>query len=676
MNKGRVLIIDDEALIRRALSDYLSEHDYETEVAVDGLEGLNRAREDHFDAVLVDLRMPKVDGLEVISTLNAEQPDLPIIVVSGTGVLADAIEAVRLGAWDYITKPVRDMGEVVMVIERVLDKAHLIEERSRYQAQIEQLNRSLEAEVIRKTHELQAQNRQLERLLNQVREQATRVQQILDLVPEGVLLLDAEGRVLLTNPLAEQDLRVLAPLPAPEVAQPPSQYYRHTPLPTLGERPLTDLLTLPPHGLWHEIAAKGKQYQILARPIFSEATPSEWLVVIRDMTRQREIERRIQQQERLAAIGQLAAGIVHDFNNHLTAITGYSELLLLSIDPNDPRRADLEEIKKAAERSASLNRQLLTFSRKQVIQPRIISLNELIINIEKMLRRLIGEDIELVIHLDPNLGQIEADPTQIDQVIMNLVVNARDAMPNGGRLSIETSNVDMDENLALRHADLAPGAYVLLTVSDNGIGMDQETQSHLFEPFFTTKERGKGTGLGLATVYGIVKQSKGSIWVYSEVGRGSTFKIYLPRVDAPTVSLPDEQGDEQLPQGNETLLLVEDDTAVRGLVQRILRRSQYQVMVARNAQEAFDLAQTHPIDLLITDVILPQISGRELALRLTDLNPDLKVLFMSGYSDEVISHHGVLEPDVHFIQKPFTALSFLRKIRQVLDEPISQTQKG
>ncbi len=839
MSQARVLVVDDETLIRRVMSDYLSEYDYEVETAADGLEGLTLARASRFDVMLIDLRMPKMDGLEVIAALSAEQPELPIVVVSGTGVLNDAIEAVRLGAWDYVTKPVRDMNEIVVVVERVLEKSRLLAERDRYQQALEDLNRSLEAEVARQTRDLRVQNRellalnhvsyaisdpldmdtmlrraieaavsaieadggvirlldapgqqlvvaassgipepclaschsvpfaplpghetgsawlsdlnsapwmvelaqagafrsylcvplraneplksvsmpvgtleilvraersfdahevellisignqigvavaraqyaadleranvQLEALLTQVQAQASRVQQIVDTVPQGVLLLDADGRIVLANPLAQRDLRILAPLPEGDDSD-PYQLYTQVSLPGLGDQLLVDLLLPPPQGLWHQVAVEGKRFEIIARPIEQGAISGGWVMVIRDVTQEREIERRVQQQERLAAIGQLAAGIAHDFNNHLTAINGYSELLLLSLSAKDSRRADLEEIKKAARRSASLTRQLLAFSRKQIIQPRVINLNDVVVDIDKMLQRLIGENIELIVRLDPALGSVEADPGQIDQVLVNLVVNARDAMPDSGQLIVETANVNLDHQFVSRHTDLLPGAYVMLSVTDTGVGMDEETQLHLFEPFFTTKERGKGTGLGLATVYGIVKQSGGSIWAYSELGHGSVFKIYLPRVDSKPVSLSSERVSVNPLQGTETLLLVEDDDAVRELAQRVLQRYQYQVIVAEDARRALDYALTtrEHIDMLITDVIMPEVSGRDLSVQLAQVCPDIRVLFMSGYTDEVIVHHGVLDPGVHFIQKPFTALAFLHKVRQVLDEP-------
>ena len=342
----------------------------------------------------------------------------------------------------------------------------------------------------------------------------------------------------------------------------------------------------------------------------------------------------------------------------LTVVKGYSELLLEEVDSTDGRlRRAAGEIYKAADRAATLTRQLLAFSRRQVLEPKLFDLNEVVADMDQMLERLIGEDIQLVSIRRSGLGQVKADPGQIEQVILNLVVNARDAMPQGGKLTIETANVELDEDYARTHVAVQPGAHVMLGVSDSGCGMDAETQAHLFEPFFTTKKKGEGTGLGLATVYGIVKQSGGNMWVYSEPGQGTTFKVYLPRVGeaAGTIAPPTPVADSA--SGVETILLVEDEKAVRELAARTLERNGYTVLTAADAAEATQLAQRHGhrIHLLLTDVVMPEVNGRQLAQRLASLRPGIKVLYMSGYTDDAIVHHGVLEPGVAFLQKPFTA---------------------
>jgi CheY-like chemotaxis protein len=344
--------------------------------------------------------------------------------------------------------------------------------------------------------------------------------------------------------------------------------------------------------------------------------------------------------------------------------------MLDELGASDPMRAEVEEVERAADRAAALTRQLLAFSRQQVLAPKVIDLNAVVSNMDKLLKRLLGEDIDLFAVLDQKIGSVRADPGQIEQVIMNLAVNARDAMPRGGKLTVETMNVTLDEGYAREHATVKPGNYIMLAVSDNGQGMDQATLSHVFEPFFTTKEQGKGTGLGLSTVYGIVKQSGGYIWVYSELGLGTTFKVYLPRVDAAAeVIKPAVSADPH--RGRETVLLVEDEDGVRALIRQVLHRSGYTVLQAREGGEALLLCERHEgkISLLLTDVVLSQMSGTELAQRLLQIRPEMRVLYMSGYTDEAIVHHGVLTAGSAFLQKPFTNESLARKVREVLDGP-------
>ncbi len=383
-------------------------------------------------------------------------------------------------------------------------------------------------------------------------------------------------------------------------------------------------------------------------------------------------EEQLRQSQKMEAIGQLAGGVAHDFNNLLTAICGHSELSLKRLAPTDPLHRHIEQIMKAGERAAALTRQLLAFSRKQILQPKILDLNQIVVDMNKMLQRLIGEDIDLLMGLAADLGKVKADPNQIEQILLNLSINARDAMPRGGRLTIETSNVDLSQEYSRDHVSVPPGRYVMLAVSDNGCGMDAGTQAHIFEPFFTTKEVGKGTGLGLATVYGIVKQSEGTIWLYSEVGRGTAFKIYLPCAEAPVKEVDGEADDFESLQGTETVLLVEDEAVVREMATEILRDSGYHVLEAKHGHEAMILGRQHSgvIHLMLTDVVMPQMSGRELAEQLTPLRRDMKVLYMSGYTDDAIVHHGVLDEGTAFIGKPFTPSALTRKVREVLDAAV------
>jgi two-component system cell cycle sensor histidine kinase/response regulator CckA len=385
----------------------------------------------------------------------------------------------------------------------------------------------------------------------------------------------------------------------------------------------------------------------------------------------RKSEEQLRQWQRVEAIGRLAGGVAHDFNNLLMTIKGCSELLLGAFDRLDPRREEVEEILKAADRATSLTRQLLAFGRRQVLQPKVLDLNAVVRNMEKMLRRLIGEDIQLIISLDRDLWSVKVDPGMIEQVIMNLAVNSRDAMPSGGKLIIETANVIHDEEYASHHVSVKPGYYVMLAISDTGCGMDKETQSHLFEPFFTTKEKGKGTGLGLSTVYGIIKQSGGNIWTYSEPGLGTTFKIYLSRVEtAARVYKPKiRPKDMMAPGGTETILLVEDEEAVRSMVSKVLQNKGYTVLEASHGNDALEVCDKFEgsIHIMVTDVIMPQMSGRELAERLAPMRPEMRVLYMSGYPDNTIVQHGVLEPGTAFLQKPFTINALELKVREILD---------
>lgn len=393
-----------------------------------------------------------------------------------------------------------------------------------------------------------------------------------------------------------------------------------------------------------------------------------------DITERKLLEIQLQQSRKMEAVGRLAGGIAHDFNNLLTIITGYTDLALSRPSVPLDLRADIERIENASARAAALVRQLLAFSRKQVLRPKTLDLNAIVMNMDKLLRRLIDDHIEMITSVRDDLGKVKADPAQIEQVIMNLVVNARDAMPKGGRLLLETINVDLDSAYAVDHVSVKPGRYVMLAVSDTGVGMDAETVAHIFEPFYTTKESGRGTGLGLSTVYGIVKQSGGYIWVYSEPGKGSTFKVYLPRVE----ELAEEEEPKQIPFneqcGSETVLLVEDEEDVRDLVQTILSGRGYEVIVARDPRDAEQVARKFPreIHLLLTDVVMPGASGRELAAQIMVSRPNIRVLYMSGYTENVVTSGGLLEEGLAFLQKPFSPATLVQRIREVL----SHTRKA
>jgi PAS domain S-box-containing protein len=423
----------------------------------------------------------------------------------------------------------------------------------------------------------------------------------------------------------------------------------------------------------YDLAAYGNEHVTamrLAANLAANAIENEQL-----LEQEKERVAQFQQSQKMEAVGRLAGGVAHDFNNLLTAITGYSDLSLRRLKPEDHLHVNITEIKRAAERAAALTHQLLAFSRKQVLQPRVLDLNAIVSEMDKMLRRMIGEDLELLFDLTTALGRVKADPGQIQQILMNLVVNARDAMPDGGKLTIQTANVYLDEDYTRQHVAVLPGAYVMLAVSDNGSGMEESTRARIFEPFFTTKEQGKGTGLGLSTVYGIVKQSQGNIWVYSEVGLGTTFKIYLPQVEGQAEKIQLSENARSLAPGTETILLVEDDDMVRGIARVILTSAGYTVLEAADGENALGLCHQHRgmIHLLLTDVVMPRISGRALADRVKELRPDIDILFMSGYTHEAIIHHGVLNEGINFMEKPFTPETLTRKIRAALNSSASIT---
>jgi PAS domain S-box-containing protein len=499
---------------------------------------------------------------------------------------------------------------------------------------------------------------------------------LLESVQVGIVACDERGILTVFNQVARSWHGLPAePLPAEKWAE----YYGwclpdgRTPL-KKQEIPLfralegervndVEMIIVPKHGEARTVLASG-------RPIVdSEGHKLGAVAAMIDITERKGLEQQFRHSQKMEAVGRLAGGVAHDFNNLLTIITGYGQMIERNLEPGSPMRPHVEAVLKSGERAAALTRQLLAFSRRQDFSPRILDLNTVVGNTETMLHRLIGEDIELLTVLPAGLGLVRGDHGQIEQVIMNLAVNARDAMPNGGKLTLETANVELDEAYARGHMPVKPGSYVMLAVTDTGCGMDAPTQAHIFEPFFTTKEPGKGTGLGLATVYGIVKQHEGNIWVYTEPGQGTAFKIYLPRIEVGAAKVEPHRAAARELRGSETILVVEDDQDVRSLVVRLLRSMGYWVLEASRADEALMVCLRHkgPVHLLLTDVVMPQMSGRDLLDRLRPLRPDIRVLFTSGYTEENL-HRKVLESGMAFLQKPFTEDALARKVRDVLDE--------
>jgi PAS domain S-box-containing protein len=500
-------------------------------------------------------------------------------------------------------------------------------------------------------------------------EEHARLFRAVEQAAESIVITDPEGTIVYVNPAFErvtgyareealgQNPRILK-----SGVQDPSVYVRMWAALTAGEAWAGHLVNRRKDGsFFEEEATISPVHDASGRLV-------NFVAVKRDVTEEARLHQQFLQAQKMEAIGRLAGGVAHDFNNVLGVISGYGEMVLRRLPAEDPLRAKLEQILRASDRAAALTRQLLAFSRSQVLQPKVLDLNIVVSDMEKMLRRLIGEDVELVTTLDPRIGSVKADPGQLEQVLMNLAVNARDAMPQGGRLTIETRNVELDAAYVALHTVVESGPFVLVSVTDTGGGMDAETRTRIFEPFFTTKELGKGTGLGLSTVYGIVKQSGGYIWVYSEPGFGSTFKIYLPRVDEARDTLTREELPAP-PPGTETVLLVEDDELLREVLQETLERNGHQVLVARDGAEALQIVDGHPdpIQLLLTDLIMPGMTGRTVADHIAAARPGIKVLMISGYTDDAVVRQGLLDEGVAFLGKPFTPETLLRKVREVLD---------
>ena len=633
-----VLAINDEPDHLNLMGMLLKGAGYRVLTAVDGVEGFELAKRERPRLIVSDVAMPRADGIELCRLIRAdtELRLVPVLLVSAhRRDAASAIEGLQAGADEYLEapyEPMRLIAQVARLVERARSEEALRESEERYRLLFDSNPHPMWVYDLETLSFLAVNNAAVYRY--------------------GYSREEFLGMTI-------RDIR-------------PSEH-----IPLLLEEVAKVSEGINPSGVWQHRKKDGAiiDVEITSHPIIFMGRRAEF-VLAHDVTERRAAEEALQrseeqlrQSQKLEAVGRLAGGVAHDFNNLLTVITGYSDLLLRRVGVDEGARSKIGEIKKAAERAASLTRQLLAFSRKQVLEPKVIDLTETVADMDKMLKRLIGEDIQLVTLLDPRLGRVNVDPGQIEQVLMNLCVNARDAMPEGGKLTVETKSVYLDAAYARSHDSVRPGWYVMLAVSDTGHGMDAETRERIFEPFFTTKEQGKGTGLGLSTVYGIVKQSGGNIWVYSEVGHGTTFKVYLPVVES-QVSAEAEAPAPQVQRGSETILLVEDEEAVRVLLQDILEAEGYTVLVAPNGHEALHACEQRggPIHLLLTDVVMPGMSGRELVERLTERCAAAKVLYMSGYTDDAVVRHGVLDEGVNFLQKPFTPDAVLRKVRETLDD--------
>jgi PAS domain S-box-containing protein len=628
--------LDDATLIHRRLE---SEGLAIAVRHVQDLESFRSAlRSGEFDLVLSDFRLGSAPGLDALEVRRELRPDVPFIFVSGALGEERAVETLRNGATDYVLKD--RQARLGPAVRRALRE--VAERKKRHRAEAER-------------------------------------DRFYALSLDLFCTLDARGRVLDFNPSWQ---RVLGWSPD-----------------ELSARPLLDWVhpedRQATQGMLAQLAA-GKAVASVENRLQAKDGSWKWVLwsaqpvpmesivyaAARDISVRkasedalRRSEEQLRQSQKMEAIGQLAGGVAHDFNNLLTAILGYAELMTMRLKPGDPLLRDVAEIRKAADRASALTRQLLIFSRKQLLSPRLVDLNAVVKQMESLLHRMIGEDIRLVSHLAPGLHLVRVDPGQFEQVLLNLAVNARDAMPRGGLLTIETENVKLKEQFAFDHDAVEPGSYVMLAVSDTGVGMDLETRQRAFEPFFTTKEQGKGTGLGLSTVYGIVRQSSGHVWVYSEPGHGTCFRIYLPQAEpaaGASSTVPAVTKEPVRPgSGTETLLIVEDERAVRELTRHVLGLHGYRTLDAANGSEALAVAAAHdgPIDLLVTDVVMPGMSGPELAAKLQTARPETAVLFVSGYTSHAAVRGEILQEGSDFLQKPFTPTDLAATVRKILDRP-------
>jgi two-component system, cell cycle sensor histidine kinase and response regulator CckA len=636
----RVLVVDDapehaEMVVQFLRSGSAFPH-AEFQIAATYDEALQAFQGKAFDVAFFDYWLGSRDGLTLLRDVRLRAIDTPVVILTSRGAEEVAVEAMKAGAADYLSKT----NLTAEALERAIRYALALGVEDRHRR---------EAEAARRASD-------------------DRFRALVENSYDVLMLLDEQGRLTYITPAAA---RVLGWHPESMLGQSVFESVhpedvdlanaRFAEAMKLHGHPVTAQVRLQhADGTWRTVDGIGVNR--LQDPLVKAV-----VVNVRDVTDRLRLEEQLRQSQKMEAIGQLAGGVAHDFNNLLTAILGYCNLILEEVPTDAAMRQDLEEIRSAGERAAALTRQLLAFSRRQMLQPQTLDVNDLIRQIERLLRRLISEDVQLTTTLAADLWPVKVDPASLEQVLINLAVNGRDAMPLGGRLTLETSNAELEAPDPDRDS-IPPGRYVKITVSDSGHGMDAATQARVFEPFFTTKEQGKGSGLGLATVYGIVKQSDGYIWVTSETGHGTMFSVFLPRADTPAITAAAPRAPEVVERGSETVLLVEDEDAVRALAGAVLRRHGYTVLEACHGLDALRVAERHSdvIHLMITDVVMPHMSGRDLAQRLGAARQHMKVLFMSGYTDHAVVHRD-LTPGTAFLQKPFTPDAFARKVRHVLD---------
>lgn len=596
-------------------------------------------RQHSYDIILADFQLPTYDGLSALRLAQELCPDIPFIFVSGTMGEEAVIEGLTEGATDYVLK--QRLTRLVPSIRRALHEAENRQERKRAEEELHKLSRAVEQSA------------------------------------STIIITDSKGYIEYANPR----LTTTSGYSVAEILNQHTRIFKSGLTSPENYKQLWETITAGKEwrGEFQNRKKNGELYweSTSISPIKNtDGVVTHYLGVKEDITERKQaeeirlkLEEQLRQAQKMESIGQLASGVAHDFNNLLTVIHGYTDLIQHKIGPGGPLTRDLEQIRRASESAATLTRQLLAFSRQQVLSPTVLDMNDLVEDLHKMLGRLIGEDIRLTTNLQTDLWAITADPGQIEQVIMNLVVNARDAMPSGGKIAIETKNMHLDESYAQTHFEVPIGPCVMLTVTDTGLGMDKSTLTRIFEPFFTTKEQGKGTGLGLATVYGIIKQSGGDITVNSEPGQGTTFNIYLPATEENNdTALSTHQTQPLTRHSTETILLVEDNDLVRNIVHDVLQAEGYRILKTNSGAEALLIAKQlqGKIDLLVTDVVMPEMGGGELAEQLQALYPQLKVLFISGYADDTMVRHKVLTAEMEFLPKPFSPKKLASKVREVL----------
>jgi two-component system, cell cycle sensor histidine kinase and response regulator CckA len=645
----RILLLEDDPVDVQLVRDMLRALGVAASVhaAASRAEFLQALREGSFDIVLSDYHVPGWDGMQALRETRARHPDLPFILVTGTIGEESAVEALKRGATDLVLK--HQLARLVPVVHRALAES--------------------------------SQRAALQRAQDAVRSSEERFRALVENSADAILMVDATGTVLYASP---STARITGYAPDERVGRLTFDLVHADDLPQV-QAMLAQSQASPGSVLRSELRIRhkdGRWVDVECAAANHLHNPAIGAIVVnyRDVSERRRLEDMLRQSQKMEAVGRVAGGIAHDFNNVLGVTLGYSDLILRRMDARDPLRPKVMEIRKAAERAGALTRQLMSFSRKRAPLAEKLELGAVVRDLAEMVQRVLGEDVELVLRLDPDAGEVRADRTQVDQVLMNLAVNARDAMPRGGKLIVEVRNVELERPTQLQRL-AAAGSYVLLSVTDTGVGMEPEVQQHLFEPFFTTKPPGQGTGLGLATVYGIVSQYSGHITVYSELRRGTSFKIYLPAVperrDRAPAPLP-----PAAPGGKETVLLVEDAEALRGLTREVLEAAGYTVLEAANGEEALRVSgacQTR-IHLLLTDLVMPDMSGRELAGWLRVADSTLKAVFMSGYTDQAAMQRGELADGAHFVQKPFSGDALLRALRAALDagpaEPAPPQRRG